>query len=432
MADSLLSGRADYGRTFSTTLWIVVTLAAIQIGAVTWAVMKRSPAERVVVAEAAPAPVAAVVSPVPPPISPDAVLPSEVPVTVLSEVREEEAEEVPEPALVPPSGLIPTSPEMDLPLPLPGSSEPLAAIADPVLAPLDDTEEITRGPLAEPQFFGPVAAPAAEGTSDSLSDALQQAHLDAPPIEDLILARLVSTGAEHRDGGNMQKALEALREVETALPEHPRVLSEMAATYQQMGLDSRAANYWERVLELGPVRAASYYEVADRALRLDTPTEVVANAPVLSLGQIDVEQFGVTDDGERVSVKVEVISEPDSFPSAAEVDLNLYFFDEVDGDRIEASTANTSNVLPSAPYDWAEGSEDIIVEYHQPIFSEEQQRDLGERRYFGYVVELSYRDQLQATAVYPPELEDLPDPENIGEVLPESVENSLFPTTGPR
>jgi hypothetical protein len=45
------------------------------------------------------------------------------------------------------------------------------------------------------------------------------------------------------------------------------------------------------------------------------------------------------------------------------------------------------------------------VNYSQPIFSEEETRELGERKYFGYVIQLYYQDELQDRVVRPPELE---------------------------
>jgi hypothetical protein len=48
----------------------------------------------------------------------------------------------------------------------------------------------------------------------------------------------------------MQGALQALKEAEAALPAHPRIMSELAATYRQMGLDNKADNYWEKVENL--------------------------------------------------------------------------------------------------------------------------------------------------------------------------------------
>ena len=39
--------------------------------------------------------------------------------------------------------------------------------------------------------------------------------------------------------------------------------------------------------------------------------------------------------------------------------------------------------------------------YNQPVFSEEQKRELGERRYYGYVIEVYYQDQFQDTVAMP-------------------------------
>ena len=100
---------------------------------------------------------------------------------------------------------------------------------------------------------------------------------------------------------------------------------------------------------------------------------------------------------------------------------------------MKASTADTSYVYPSAPYDWqVDGTEEIIVKYNQPVFTEEQKRELGVRSYYGYAIELYYRDQIQDKLVMPENIanlrleskdEEIPVRDRIG------PENALFPNS---
>ena len=46
----------------------------------------------------------------------------------------------------------------------------------------------------------------------------------------------------------------------------------------------------------------------------------------------------------------------------------------------------------------------IVVNYLQPVFTEEQKRELGERSFYGYAIELYYRDELQDKVAMPEDI----------------------------
>jgi hypothetical protein len=79
------------------------------------------------------------------------------------------------------------------------------------------------------------------------------------------------------------------------------------------------------------------------------------------------------------------------------------------------------------------GTETIVVNYLQPVFTDDQKRELGERSFHGYAIELYYRDELQDKVAMPedvaalraaPAAEDGADPSAPQPVKPE---NALFP-----
>ena len=69
------------------------------------------------------------------------------------------------------------------------------------------------------------------------------------------------------------------------------------------------------------------------------------------------------------------------------------------------TTADTTEHYVSAPYDWSDGVEVIEVSYAQPKFTEIQKSELGEREYYGYIIELYYRDDLQEVLAEPLDLD---------------------------
>ncbi|MEM9017266.1 MAG: hypothetical protein AAGC68_09635, partial [Verrucomicrobiota bacterium] len=205
----------------------------------------------------------------------------------------------------------------------------------------------------------------------------------------------------------------------------------LAATYSQMGLSEKANVYWERVLSLAPAGAGKYYALAERQLRGELPPEEGASDQLMKVGEVSVEEQPAGSDGQRVALRITIDADPATNPSGEELSLVVYFYDLVDGSRIEASTADTSEFYPTEPYDWqTDGTEVIVVNYHQPRFSEEQARELGQRNYYGYVIELYYRDQLQDRLIMPEEISALGFDPGVGngDQQGQQPENGLFPT----
>ncbi len=403
MTENSLSERPVFGRTFSTMMWVVGLIALLQLFAVSLAMIKRSATERDSnrLSEA---------------LSPDLTVPLTGVPRVAPEAEGRLLDEV-KPREV---ATMPNSPEDAVPPP------PLAPPA-----PVTTAAPVPR--TANPEnagFMGPAEEPPAVGSS--LSEVLADAARKNPLVDEPILERLLSTGAELRTSGNMQGALQAFREVETALPAHPRVLSELAATLTGMGLTDKANGYWEKVEELGPLAAGDYLPVAGRQLRGEDPPvpEPVASSPIshsnmMRIGEVKVQEQAATSEGQKVSLRVVVEADPNSRPIGEDLALLVYFYDKVSGGSVQASTADTSYLYPTEPYDWkVDGREEIVVIYHQPVFSEEQRLELGERSYYGYVIELYYRDQIQDKVVMP---DDLATRRIEAPTVPQPVEKGLGP-----
>lgn len=433
MAENMLSNRPVYGRTFHTAMWTIGMLAAVQLFAVIRAVMMRPATPEMRMSELVPV--------LPPRPFPEvSVPPAQAPGAGLAPASDAAA-------VAAAASLAPTDaaarPDGD-----PGSgglaldpgivsgeagtngdrSAPASARLPANMGSRSPTVPAeSANPLPGPTFFGPSGA-----AVPSLSESLSTAAVDAEKIQDPILERLVSAGEELRAAGNMSGALQALREAESALPEHPRILGEMAATFSQMGLDEKADVYWEKIVSLGAIRGGAFYDLADRQLRGEQAPVSGASGQVMKIGQVEVDELPPDDGGQRVSLRIVVDADPAANLIGSDMSLLVYFYDLVDGETIDPSTADTSYDYPTKEYDWRDGGkEEIIVDYRQPVFSEEELRELGVRRYYGYVIELYYQDKLQDRIAMPEELSrfggDAPEePEPPSRIGPE---NALFPET---
>lgn len=417
MTKHSLSDRPLYGRTFHSIMWVVALIATIQLFAMSLAIMKRVSLNTAATGRgtisSVPAPPQTVTAPVPDvePIPPVVTGPPQ-PNRERTPVAQTGAGNLP----------VPSSQE---PPPPPARSGILEAAAAKVPEP--------SGPV----FMGPATAT----EPVSLSAALSQAAKDNVLSDEPILERLLATGAELRGSGNMQGALQAFREVETALPAHPRVLSELAATLGQMGLEEKAGAYWERVESLGPEAGGAYFALAGQQLRGEPVLPPVglgsldpapsSGSVKLRIGAVKVEEEAPTSEGQKVTLRVMVETDPGMRPVGEDLALLVYFYDQVAGGMVQPSTADTSYLYPTEPYDWQiDSREEIIVSYHQPVFTEEQKRDLGERSYYGYAIELYYRDQIQDKVAMPEDIaklrvEPAAEPDKDEGVI--GPENALFP-----
>ncbi|MEM1441185.1 MAG: hypothetical protein AAGF67_02515, partial [Verrucomicrobiota bacterium] len=339
-------------------MWTIGLIAAAQLFAVIRAVMSRPEMASVAVTQVIP------VFPPPQPVQSQPALQQTIPETM---PPSQSGDATPD-RLVAETG----SSGLDVSI----SSAPRGIEAAPVtLAPDSGSASLSpldpANPLPEPTFFGP-----SDTGAPTLSESLSNAAFDAEKIEDPLLERLVSAGEELRANGNISSALQALREAESALPEHPRILAELAATFSQMGSEEKAIVYWEKIVSLGAVRAGTYYDLANRQLRGEQPPSAGATGQVMNVGKVEVTEDAPSDQGQKVSLRIIVDADPASNPVGSDMSLLVYFYDLVDGEKVDPSTADTSYDYPTKDYDWKEGTEEIIVEYKQPIFTEEEAREL--------------------------------------------------------
>jgi Tetratricopeptide repeat len=93
-----------------------------------------------------------------------------------------------------------------------------------------------------------------------------------------LVDQLKREGIELRDRGDTTKAIERLQEALDSEPKNAAVLSELAKTYDVMQLYDRANEIWRKVREIGPSAGAAY-ELADRQLKLESPTPAAAPGP---------------------------------------------------------------------------------------------------------------------------------------------------------
>ncbi len=253
-------------------------------------------------------------------------------------------------------------------------------------------------------------------------------------------AELVETAKQIRAMEDMQGALDVLKQADLQYPDNPEVLAETALCYEKMGLSDRAATTWRRLESVAPEKAGGFRALAQR--RLENPAAPAGNADlsatggsmatpapdsakVLRLGACQAIRDPSTANGEKVTLRIPVQRVGFGSIDPNLVDIDVFFFDRVNGERVAQTIADEPvSTWSAAPVDWSGiGEEPLDVVYFMPALAPSEVSHHGRRSYHGYVVKLYYQHKLQDVAAEPHDLL------NFGSGVPASsgAANPLLP-----
>ena len=238
---------------------------------------------------------------------------------------------------------------------------------------------------------------------------------------------MVDAARAVRRKGDMQAALESLRAADLLESNHPEIASELALTYEAMGIGEKSEAEWRKVLSQGEALAGGYFALAKAKLagREDAARTQDKNPVRLGVCQVIPDKTVTT--GQRIALRVPIIAAPGVEVEPTQMDIHVYFYDKTGPEgRIEPSKADAPDQnWVSAPVDWKdEGREELLdVIYNMPALKPEEVRDIGRRTFYGYVVKLFYRDRLVGEQAAPRDLLDF----KPAVAAPAGADNALFP-----
>ena len=291
----------------------------------------------------------------------------------------------------------------------------------PPLPEIPDTREALAltNPFSEvPQPPGPAVPPVPPPiTPPPKPQPVPVARLEAPPPPQTRFDELVEQGKKLRERGDMSTALTRLREANALEPGNALALAEIAVTYEKMGLMDRAAEQWKRIYEMGEA-AGSYFIAADARLQQSravamlnaqggaggggqgSPSTTNPGAQ-LGLGTITLEEARDPAATRKFVLRVPLRARPRTRVEVRDVVIQVLFYDTLDGQTPVQTNANVNSRWASTPPDWAEGDTEVLeVEYSQPAPTVVD-ASAPTRKYYGYIVRLYYKDELQDTRSEP-------------------------------
>lgn len=258
---------------------------------------------------------------------------------------------------------------------------------------------------------------------------LQAVRPVLPPgrqIKNPQVADAVAAARDVRKKGDMVNALEALKQADLHEPDHPEILSELAITYEELGLTEKAQAMWHKVMAMGEAGAGGYYVLARSRLNggiSPGPEETAAlDDKPLALGVCDLTPDAAYLKGEKVTLRIPIRAAPGQKIRTKGINADVFFFDQVSNGSVELSKGE------KPPYRWlstnwtsAKGGlveVDCILPVQNAAFAQG-----GLRRHYGWMVRLYYENKLMGQQASSDDLLNL-SPQGPA---PAGADNALFP-----
>jgi tetratricopeptide (TPR) repeat protein len=245
---------------------------------------------------------------------------------------------------------------------------------------------------------------------------IAQARLRGGLAPESRFGEILLQGRTLLDRGDTSNALVRFREASALDPRNPEALAEIARTYEKMGLPDKAAEHWKRILDMGE-SAGVYYTAAEAKMREAVMATRVAlqNAEpngsagvpaanaMFSIGKVDKENIDDPKALRRFMLRIPIKIRERTKVNVNDLTVQVLFYDRVD-DKPQRTSANVEHRFSTAPVDWRDDDTELLeVQYNQPLpDASDPKRE--NRIYFGYIIRVYYKDELQATGSEPAEL----------------------------
>ena len=283
------------------------------------------------------------------------------------------------------------------------AAPPSASPVVPVEAPAPAAAELVTAPPVAEGAPVPEAVSAAPVASVAAPAAVVAAPAEAFPLTDERVLFFLESALASRERGDMKAALTQLRAAVDLQPAHPRLLYELASTYEKMSLPAKASPVWDQLFALGE-GAGIYFKMAQARFEQGEARPPREVETPLRLGKILERSQSATGEVEALTLRIPVQALEGAVIDPGRVSVVTQFYDEVDGEIVEtdAVTDNYRWLAGEFP-SWTTNTVEFLDQPYRRVASFPPAPD-GGRRYHGYVVKLYYNDHLQDVLAKPAQL----------------------------
>lgn len=220
-----------------------------------------------------------------------------------------------------------------------------------------------------------------------------------------------------RDRGDMSTALVRLREAQALSPDNPMIISEIAITYEKMGMKDKALEQWRRIFQMGE-GAGIYYSAADAKLKTgETPARTGTDGtagkeagsegfqPGSVLALVDISKVDSPDGGDKkFTLRIPLKKRADAKIDVHDVVIQVFFYDLIEDRDVVQTNANMTYHWATVPVDWSENDIEILEVDYAASPPSPKEKHPENRRYFGYIVRVYYKNELQDMRAEPVKL----------------------------
>ena len=302
---------------------------------------------------------------------------------------------------------LPATPVKSTPLIMP-TSPPVASPSQPAAARSDNTAQVSeelrlmREDLATiRQKMQGLEKPADTG------DVVRGPS--PPPAKDTALRQkteaMLAEAQRKAAASNWVEADQILDSIQIVDPSFVRAYEERARIYEDRGMLKQAMDQWSQIIRLGPETSAYERAVAER-LRLSHEQQLHPGMPHVKIAAVEGNKFQQSDDFDEMRV-LNVTLAPDAEAGAFDGDavrVLVYFFDE---DKKTRAVTLTRAIAPREPLKpegkWPpDEQKTVTATYVVPRgFRTGEAREGRDEQFYGYMLRLFYRDELQGEDARP-------------------------------
>lgn len=262
-------------------------------------------------------------------------------------------------------------------------------------------------PTAASVEGGPPPAAAALAATPSDAEPPAPATVSPPadpfPITDERVRFFLGSALASREQGDMKAALTQLRAACDLQPGHPRLMYELASTYEKMSLPVKAAPVWDQLAALGE-GAGIYFKLAQARFEQGDARPPREVETPLRLGKILERTQQDAAAGEAVTLRIPVQTLDGAVIDPGRVSVVTQFYDEVSGEIVETDAVTDNYRWLSGEFPtWTTNSVEFLDQPYRRLPAADALQEDG-RRYHGFVVKLYYNDHLQDVVAKPTQL----------------------------
>ena len=275
------------------------------------------------------------------------------------------------------------------------------------MSPAVPSASAAHGLLAdhEPLIPAPMVPPMIPQVVPKVAPSRAVSVIANPRVE-----RLVQESRNLYLEGDMMRAMLKLEEAGRIDPDECAVIYQKGILFEGMGIFTQAADQYVQIQQMGLVKAGRYYRMAADKLTKGMYT-ASSRRSTLAIGPMKLNKGSGADSARRAEIAVTLLARPDIAVLPDDVEVQVHFYDKVNGGDIKkaASNAEILSHWADAKVDWQDtGNEETLrVSYTIPQADLAEQHLLGRREFYGYVVELLYKGEVIDQQAHPRNLHSI-------------------------